>query len=529
MAATLVPVLFKPGIQRDGTPFQGDYCTDGQWVRFQRGVPKKIGGLLGLNVSFTTVPATTIISSIFLLSSNNDGNKIGYLAKDEGGVNDTRIYKLVIAPNHLVTQAPIPITGILANRPNLIWQIEPIIINSARHILCFGANNGQNIAQNSPPIAYSGLIEPPDINTQLTIVAPNFNALANGGFCFSNPYLFVYGSNGYVAWSRNNNPLNFVPDQAFGGGSFIISSDKVIWGRPIRGGTNAPTILFWTLSSVVRITNVGDQTVQFKIDVISNSSSILSSRCVVEYDGLFFWCGTDRFFVYNGIVQVMDNTMNINYIFDNLNLEDRQKVFGVKKPKYNEIWWYFPDNKVIIYNIKLNAWSDATHTAICGTYFVDDGKTYTYGLALTNPDAYNHLWKHEVGTDQVWYPQITAARTITPITSFFTTPIFSWAAFNPTRGGMGPRGQLLDKWVDIRRIEPDFVMDNDEGLIRLTINMQTYAQSPIVSSFPTINFTRTTEKLDLRFQARQFSLTFTSTANFEMGNLTLLLGIGDGQ
>ena len=33
-----------PGIKRDGTKFEGDSYTDGQWVRFQRGLPRKMGG-----------------------------------------------------------------------------------------------------------------------------------------------------------------------------------------------------------------------------------------------------------------------------------------------------------------------------------------------------------------------------------------------------------------------------------------------------------------------------------------------------
>ena len=32
------------GIKRDGTQFQNEQYTDGVWCRFQRGVPKKIGG-----------------------------------------------------------------------------------------------------------------------------------------------------------------------------------------------------------------------------------------------------------------------------------------------------------------------------------------------------------------------------------------------------------------------------------------------------------------------------------------------------
>ena len=34
----------KPGIQRDGTVFDKEFYTDGQWVRFQRGRPRKMGG-----------------------------------------------------------------------------------------------------------------------------------------------------------------------------------------------------------------------------------------------------------------------------------------------------------------------------------------------------------------------------------------------------------------------------------------------------------------------------------------------------
>jgi hypothetical protein len=34
----------QPGIQRDGTNFDKNFYNDGQWVRFQRGRPRKIGG-----------------------------------------------------------------------------------------------------------------------------------------------------------------------------------------------------------------------------------------------------------------------------------------------------------------------------------------------------------------------------------------------------------------------------------------------------------------------------------------------------
>ena len=40
----LFQITSLPGIKRDGTPLDGDNFNDGQWVRFQRGRPKKMGG-----------------------------------------------------------------------------------------------------------------------------------------------------------------------------------------------------------------------------------------------------------------------------------------------------------------------------------------------------------------------------------------------------------------------------------------------------------------------------------------------------
>ena len=44
MAPRPVHIQSKPGIKRDGTVFEGDFYVDGQWVRFQRGLPRKMWG-----------------------------------------------------------------------------------------------------------------------------------------------------------------------------------------------------------------------------------------------------------------------------------------------------------------------------------------------------------------------------------------------------------------------------------------------------------------------------------------------------
>lgn len=42
----MAPYIIKslPGIKRDGTRFENGFYVDGQWCRFQRGLPRKMGG-----------------------------------------------------------------------------------------------------------------------------------------------------------------------------------------------------------------------------------------------------------------------------------------------------------------------------------------------------------------------------------------------------------------------------------------------------------------------------------------------------
>jgi hypothetical protein len=141
----------------------------------------------------------------------------------------------------------------------------------------------------------------------------------------------------------------------------------------VRGGSNAPSGLFWSLDSLIRVSytpttvSLGGTTSTFywRYDIITSQSSILSSQCVIEYDGIYYWIGVDRFLMYNGVVKEVPNPMNQNYFFDNLNYAEREKVYATKVPRYGEIWWFFPNgnstecNDAIIYNVRENTWYDA--------------------------------------------------------------------------------------------------------------------------------------------------------------------------
>ena len=222
---------------------------------------------------------------------------------------------------------------------------------------------GNVVEDNTGNFSFTGLSDSAGQN-------PTYKPIAvDGGVCVLYPFIFVYGSNGYIA---NNNVSTTYAQQNFydWNGTFAnqvnVSSSKIVKGMPMRGGTNAPSGLFWATDSLIRVSfNPAATSLYWSYDIVSSQISIMSSNSVVEMDGTFFWMGVDRFYQYNGQVSVLPNDKNVNYLFNNMNFEQRQKVWATKIPRYNEIWFFYPRGTntectdAIIYNVKDKLWYDA--------------------------------------------------------------------------------------------------------------------------------------------------------------------------
>ena len=180
----------------------------------------------------------------------------------------------------------------------------------------------------------------------------------SGGVVSLHPYVFVFGNQGFIKNSAAGDPTDW---QSADANEVNVATGKIVAGLPVRGGSNSPSGLFWSLDSLIRVSFIGGTgtPVQYwRYDIISSQSSILSSQCVIEYDGIYYWIGVDRFLMYNGVVKEIPNNMNQNWFFDNLNYQQRQKVWATKVPRYNEVWFFYPRGgsvectDAIIYNVK---------------------------------------------------------------------------------------------------------------------------------------------------------------------------------
>jgi len=199
-------------------------------------------------------------------------------------------------------------------------------------------------------------------NSTLTF---NNNVSVSGGVVSLHPYVFVYGNNGFIKNCAAGNAQDWVSADA---NEVNVATGKIVQGLPVRGGSNAPSGLFWSLDSLIRVSYIGGTGTPaqyWRYDIITSQTSILSSQSAIEYDGVYYWCAVDRFMLYNGTVKEIPNNFNQNYFFDNLNYSQRQKVWACKVPRFGEIWWFYPRGEAtectdaVIYNIRENAWYDA--------------------------------------------------------------------------------------------------------------------------------------------------------------------------
>jgi len=235
------------------------------------------------------------------------------------------------------------------------------------------ATNGTSTFQISATSGGTPLVTAIGTTTSLTFTVSNpvtltfdNNISVSGGCVVLHPYLFVYGDNGLIQNSSAGDFANWVSADA---NSNNVSTGKIVKGLPIRGGSTSPSGMFWAVDALIRVSfqpsSAGGQNFYWTYDLVSSQTSIMSSSCVIEYDGIFYWIGVDRFLSYNGAVQEIPNELNQNYFFDNVNIAQRQKVWASKVSRFGEIWWFYPKGNAtectdaIIYNVRNKSWYDA--------------------------------------------------------------------------------------------------------------------------------------------------------------------------
>lgn len=492
MSTSPIPIRSAPGLQRDGTRFNAKAYVDALWCRWQRGLPRKMGGYISLT--------DTLPESVYGISSFSQG---GTIYQHLGSTSFVQQVQSNYSGNFLGLNDRTPGGGFSPSTENL-WQFDIIADPSGGNarLIAHPGLNRVDIDNETETAVYVG-----DVNATTALTATSLDPVS-GGLVVLYPYVLTFSNAGRVDVSDKENLAVPPVDSAF------VTGSKIIRGLSLRGGGGGAAGLLWSLDSLIRATFNSDDPAQgiFAYDTIADDISVLSSRGIISDLGVYYWAGVDRFYMFNGVVREIPNTMNSNFFFDNLNFTYRQKVFAYKVPRFGEIWWCFPKgnatecNHAVVYNYRENFWFDTPLPAdgrSDGIFAKVYNKPFMAGITSSV------LWQHETGTDAI------NGSDIQPIRSYFET-----ADISMLNAEQDPKSLSLR----VERVEPDFVQS---GNLSITVVGEANARADTIDSttktFPDTATTADEQTVTFKDGVRRLMRfrieSNTQGGNYEMGNI----------
>jgi hypothetical protein len=331
-----------------------------------------------------------------------------------------------------------------------------------------------------------------------------------------NRFVFAFGCNDYglvaqnpmlIRWSDQEDPANWTVSATSQAGSLTLAHGSEI---VTAVQTRQETIVF-TDSAIYSLQYLGLPAV-WGSQILGDNISIVSQNAAIVASGRVFWMGIDKFYVYDGRV----NTLNCDlrkYIYQDINLDQRQQIFCGTNEGFNEVWWFYCSenstaiDRYVVYNYVENDGKGGIgvwyHGSLARTAWLDSG-LLEYPLAATY--SYN-LVNHEFGVDN------DETGTILPITAYISS-----SEFDIDDG---------DKFGFVWRMLPDVTFDGSTAAspsaVMTLIPMQNSGsgyntpQSVAGSSSATVTRTATvpieqfTGQVYIRVRGRQMILKMEST------------------
>jgi len=322
----------------------------------------------------------------------------------------------------------------------------------------------------------------PTVATQIMVSDVDRHVIAFGCDPVDNPGvqdpLLIRFSSQESVTDWNPTALNTAGDLRIGSGSKIIVAVE----------TRQQTIVF-TDTSLHAMQYLGPP-FTFGIQKISENITIQSPNAAVAVDDRIFWMGRNEFYLYEGTVNRLPCTVR-DYVFNDINFDQAEKVFAAANTANSEIWWFYPsansseNDRYVSFNYLEQAWS---YGNLARTAWLDRGVEQLPIAASTDKRLYNH----EIGFDD--------GSTVP------ASPIEAFVQSSPIDLGDG------EQFVFMRRLIPDMDFRNS------TAETPSVDVTTRIRNFNGGNYLRTTtstvngdtEQVHLRLRGRQFSMRVAS-------------------
>ena len=165
-----------------------------------------------------------------------------------------------------------------------------------------------------------------------------------------------------IRWSVQEDYTDWLPATTNQAGSYRLSHGSFIMGSL----QTRQEILVWTDSSIYSMQYLGAPYV-YGFTLLADNISVVSPNAMATANGVTYWMGTDKFYVYSGRVETLPCALR-SYVFDDINRNQAFQFFAGTNEAYSEVWWFYCENdadavgRYVIFNYLDRVWYYGTMT-----------------------------------------------------------------------------------------------------------------------------------------------------------------------
>jgi len=290
--------------------------------------------------------------------------------------------------------------------------------------------------------------------------------------------------------------------------TFVESATNTAGGQRLSDGNRIQTavrsrgqILILTDTSLHGMQYIGPP-YTFGFQQLGTNCGALGPHSAIEVNGLAFWMGHEAFYVFDGTVKKLPCTLQ-DYVFDDINLVQEDKVYAALNSDFNEVTWFYCSytsdyiDRCVTFNYVENVWAEGSLARTSwqdvssfenpvATQYLPESTQNTIGTIYGLTAGRTLVYNHEDGLNQADGSAITA---------FIDSGYFDI--------GDGDNMILMSRFI------PDF--KDQQGDLTVNLFLRPYPQATASpSSLDPYVITPTTEKVDTRARGRQIALKITS-------------------
>ncbi len=218
-----------------------------------------------------------------------------------------------------------------------------------------------------------------------------------------------------IRWSDTENPAVWTPLETNSAGGIRIPTGSEFIGAV----ETKQEILVWSDDAVHSLRYIG---APFEYSIVRiGMTSLVAPNAVASANDVVYWMGQNGFFQWDGRLAGLPCSVK-DYVFNDLNWNQAEKITGGSNMSFNEVWWFYPslnsneNDRYVMYNYNERVWSVGT---IVRTAWIDRSLEDYPRAAATD----GYVYFHEIGQDD--------GSTNPP------SPIFSYIESSPIEIGQG--------------------------------------------------------------------------------------------